>query len=84
MSEFVLVGLVAAFFTSIAWIPQVIKSYKSKSTKDLSLPLTLIVSIGLTLWLLYGILINDLALILSNGIQVPMVYWLVYMKLRFG
>lgn len=78
------IGLTAAFFTSIVWIPQVIKSFRTKKTRDLSLPLTVIASVGMTLWLAYGLLLNDIALIISNGVQVPMVWGLLLMKLRYG
>ena len=84
VDEITVLGLMAASLTSIAWIPQMIKSLKTKKTRDLSLPLTVIVSMGLTLWLAYGLLREDPALILSNGVQVPMVYSLLAMKLRYG
>jgi MtN3 and saliva related transmembrane protein len=82
--QLTLIGLTAAFFTSIAWIPQVMKTFRTKSTRDISLHLMLVVSIGLSLWLIYGILLEDVAIIISNSVQVPMTYWLLGMKIRHG
>jgi len=60
------------------------KTFRTKSTRDISLHLMLVVSIGLSLWLIYGILLEDVAIIISNSVQVPMTYWLLGMKIRHG
>lgn len=82
--DIIWLGYAAALFTTVAWMPQALKTFRTKSTRDLSLPTMGVISIGLTLWLAYGVLRNDPALIISNGVQVPITYWLVAMKLRYG
>ncbi len=68
MTCITLIGLLAAACTTIAFIPQAYKVYKTKHTHDLSLPMYTIFAIGVLLWLIYGIMINNLPIILANGI----------------
>jgi len=60
------VGYFAAFCTTIAFVPQVIKIWKSNSTKDISLLMFVVFTIGVGSWLLYGIVNNDKPLIVAN------------------
>ncbi|MCC5925604.1 MAG: SemiSWEET family sugar transporter [Bacteroidetes bacterium] len=75
------VGLMAATCTTIAFLPQVIKTWKAKSAKDLSLGMFSIFSIGITLWLIYGLFIGDLPIILANAVTLVLVLVLLYFKL---
>ena len=61
-----IIGLIAAVCTTFAFIPQVIKVWKTKQTKDLSLRMYFILFIGILLWLIYGIRIDSLSIILAN------------------
>ena len=61
-------GFIAAILTTSAFLPQVIKTIREKNTKSLSLPMYMILTSGLLLWLTYGILIKDWALIIANSI----------------
>jgi MtN3 and saliva related transmembrane protein len=60
------IGLIAAVCTTFAFIPQVLKVWKTKQTMDLSLRMYSIMFIGILLWLVYGILIDSLSIILAN------------------
>lgn len=60
------IGLVAGAFTSIASIPQVVKTMKTRHARDISIWQPLLLALGVALWMFYGILINDLPLILAN------------------
>jgi len=60
------IGIVAGAFSCTTFLPQVIKTWKSKSTKDVSLTMFLIATLGTTLWLVYGILINSFSIIATN------------------
>jgi MtN3 and saliva related transmembrane protein len=60
------VGIIAGALSCTTFLPQVIKTWKSKSTKDVSLTMFVIASIGTALWLLYGILINSISIIGTN------------------
>ena len=78
------IGLAAAVCTTIAFLPQAIKSWKTKHTKDLSLPTYLLAATGVLLWLVYGLLINDLPLILANAITSGLMLSILFLKIRYG
>ncbi|MDP3732040.1 MAG: SemiSWEET transporter [Candidatus Omnitrophota bacterium] len=80
MDQVTIIGMLAAICTTIAFIPQVYKIYKTKHARDLSLPMYVLFSVGVLLWLVYGIIINSLPVILANGITfISCVYILVMM-----
>ena len=72
MLEFIIkyIGFFAAFCTTIAFLPQAIKVFKTKSTKDISLYMFIIFTIGVLSWLIYGLIINDLPIILANAVTL--------------
>ena len=77
------IGFAAAFLTTIATIPQVIKTFRTKSAKDLSLKTILAVTVGVFFWLVYGLMINDLPLIVANIVTLCLYMVLLYFKLTF-
>ncbi|MBI3032538.1 SemiSWEET transporter [Candidatus Woesearchaeota archaeon] len=81
--EFVYLGLIAGLLTTAAFIPQVWKSWKTKSTKDLSLSMTIIFFVGVVLWLIYGITVKDLPMTLWNSITLLLVGVLLILKLKY-
>ena len=68
-----IIGLIAAVCTTFAFIPQVIKVWKTKQTMDLSLRMYFIMFIGILLWLVYGIRIDSLSIILANVVTAILV-----------
>ena len=83
MNTISLLGLVAGAFTTIAFLPQVLKTWKSRSAKDLSLGMFSIFTLGVAMWLAYGIMINDLPVILANVITLVLASTLLFFKLRW-
>jgi len=77
------VGFFAAFCTTIAFVPQAIKVYKSKSTKDISLYMFLIFTVGVLSWLIYGIIISNLPVILANAATLALSLFILIYKLRY-
>ncbi|MCH7850355.1 MAG: lipid-A-disaccharide synthase N-terminal domain-containing protein [Nanoarchaeota archaeon] len=75
-------GFLAALLTTIAFIPQVIKSWKTKKTKDVSLAMFIILVVGIFLWLIYGLLVKDLPLIVANLITFILVSSILFLKLK--
>jgi len=61
-----IVGVIAGALSCTTFLPQVIKTWKSKSTKDVSLTMFIIASVGTALWLVYGILIHSFSIIATN------------------
>ena len=78
-----LVGAAGGIVSSITFLPQVIKIWKTKSAKDLSMGTLLFLILNVSLWLLYGILTNLYPIIITNGIVLTMVFIMVYFKLTF-
>ena len=77
------IGFFAAFCTTIAFVPQAIKVYKSKSTKDISLYMFLIFTIGVLSWLIYGIIISNLPVILANAVTLILSFFILIYKIRY-
>jgi len=78
-----LIGYFGSFLTSITFIPQVYKSWKSKSVGDLSTWMVLIVITSTLVWLAYGYLINSGPVLLANTIVLILTLVLLYFKMKF-
>tara|TARA_B100001123_G_C14803963_1_gene825622 strand:- start:388 stop:651 length:264 start_codon:yes stop_codon:yes gene_type:complete len=76
------IGLLGGFLTTIAFVPQVIKSWRVKSVKDLSLIWLIIFNTGVAFWLVYGLLKSDIAIILANFLTLILASSLLFLKLR--
>lgn len=78
------VGISAAFCTTIAFLPQTIKVIRERDTKSISLGMYVIFSLGVTLWLIYGLMIENYPIAISNVFVVAMSYVILIMKIRLG
>ena len=77
------IGLLAGILTSGAAIPQVIKTYRSKHARDLSMWQLVLLNLGMVLWLIYGLQIGDRPLILANLFSIACYTGLIIMKVRY-
>jgi MtN3 and saliva related transmembrane protein len=77
------IGLVAGFLTSVAVIPQVVRTYRTRHARDISIWQPLLLDIGMILWLIYGIMLKDLPLILANAFSIFCNTLLIGMKIYF-
>ena len=77
------IGMAAALLTTAAYAPQAIKVWRSRSTKDISLAMFTLMVTGITLWLIYGILLNDVPLILANAVTLIFASAILLAKIRF-
>jgi len=77
-------GFLAGFLTTVAFIPQLTKARRSKSTKDLSLPMFASFTTGVLLWLMYGIAIHSLPVIAANGVTLVLAGAILVLKIRHG
>ncbi len=84
MTFITLLGLVAGTLTTIAFVPQVIRAWKTKSTKDVSLSMFTILCAGIFMWIVYGIAIGDVPVIIANVITLCLASSVIVAKLRFG
>ncbi len=79
-----IIGLIAGLLCTAAFLPQVIKIFKTKSAKDLSLATFSIFSLGVFLWLIYGILIKQIPIILTNAMILILALLILAMKIKYG
>lgn len=75
--------MAAALLTTAAFAPQAIKAWRSRSTKDVSLAMFALMVGGILLWLVYGILIDDIPLIMANGVTLLLAGAILVAKIRF-
>jgi MtN3 and saliva related transmembrane protein len=76
-------GLIAGALTTVAFIPQVIKIWKTKHATDISLGMFAIFSGGVLLWLFYGIEIDAVPVIVANGITLGLSLTILFFKIKF-
>lgn len=81
-SEFLL-GLIAGACTTAAFVPQLAKVWKTRSTKDLSLSMFIVFTTGVLLWLLYGIYRKDLLITGWNAVTLVLAGMILIFKLRY-
>jgi len=79
-----IIGLFAAILTTACYIPQTLHVFKSRKTDGISLLGYSTLFAGVSLWLIYGIMLGDLPLILANGITLPLILAIIIMKIRLG
>jgi MtN3 and saliva related transmembrane protein len=84
MTNFItIIGLMAALFTTVALVPQLMKVWKTKSTKDISTGMFTLYCGGVFLWFVYGAYIGDLPIILANSIAFVQALAILVFKLKY-
>ena len=78
-----LLGMIAALLTTIAFVPQVLRIYLTKSANDVSYLMFSIFSTGVLLWLVYGLLIGSAALIAANVVTLALCLTVIVLKVRY-
>ena len=79
-----LIGNAGAILTTVCWLPQAIKIIRDREIRALSLPTNLAFTLGMVLWLLYGMALPDWPLIWSSSITVALMLVIVALKIRYG
>ena len=79
-----ILGYTAGVVTTLIFLPQVLKTWKEKSAKDISLLTFLIAAVNQMMWIVYGALRNDLIIILTNSAVLVMSLTMIYLKLRYS
>jgi MtN3 and saliva related transmembrane protein len=78
------IGGIAATLTTCSFIPQVWRVWQTRHTKDISLLMYTLFTLGVALWLAYGILLGSWPIIVANGVTLLLAGTVLVMKLRFG
>ena len=84
MNYTTIVGYIAAFCTTVAFLPQAIKVYRTKQTKDLSMPMYTIFVVGVGSWFCYGILTKSPPIIIANAVTFLLGAYILLMKVKYG
>ncbi len=79
-----LIGFTAGGLVTISYLPQVIKSWKTKSTRDVSLLLGVVNSIGQILWIVYGVVVNSASLVTMSSLTLSLTLSLLFLKIKHG
>ena len=83
IDSYEIIGLTAAVLTTSAYLPQAIKTWRTKSAGNLSLLMYLTMFLGILLWLIYGIHLNSLSMILANSVTLLLTFIIIVFKLRY-
>ena len=76
-------GLVAGTLTTLSFLPQLVKAWKTRSTHDISFGMLALFSAGLVLWIVYGVIVTDMPVIAANSLTLLFVGLILALKLRY-
>ena len=83
MNTTTILGFFAGFLTTVSFLPQVVKTWKSRSASDLSLGMLSVFSVGVMCWLIYGFLLQESPMIFWNSVTLILVLVILILKLKF-
>ncbi len=78
-----IIGYIAASLTTASFLPQAMHTFRTKDVSGVSLVMYSVFTIGISLWLLYGILLGAWPIVLSNTITLALASFILWMKLRY-
>lgn len=79
-----IIGLIAAFLTTSAFVPQAFKIFKTKEVKDVSLTMYIAMFVGICLWFYYGYYLNAISIMLANLVSGIVVISIIFFKMRYS
>ena len=79
-----IIGFAAAILTTIAFVPQVMKVWRTRATQDISFGMYALFTLGVALWLVYGILIESWPVVAANAVTLLLAGAVLAMKVKFG
>lgn len=77
-------GFLAGFTTTVSFLPQVIKVYRTKSGEDISFWMVLLLSCGTFLWLIYGLVLHSMPIVIANAVTFSLVVVIFVLKIYYG
>jgi MtN3 and saliva related transmembrane protein len=84
MTAIQILGMSAGSISAITFLPQVIKTWRTKSAGDISLLMFTFATISVVMWLVYGIILRDIPIIYTNSLVLLCSVIMLYFKFRFG
>jgi MtN3 and saliva related transmembrane protein len=83
MNAITIIGLIAALFTTVSLLPQLIKVYKTKSSKDISTGMFTLFGSGVLLWFVYGVFVNDLPIMVAKSLAFIQAAVILFFKAKY-
>jgi MtN3 and saliva related transmembrane protein len=83
MDFITILGLVAATLTTFSFLPQMLKTWQTKSAKDVSYAMLITFNTGVFLWLMYGVSLNALPIIVANGVTLVFNLIILWLKIKY-
>ena len=83
IDKYEIIGLIAAVLTTSAYVPQVYKTWKTKSAGNISMTMYIAMFTGILLWLVYGIHLNSFAMIVANIVTAILTLIIIFFKLKY-
>jgi MtN3 and saliva related transmembrane protein len=77
-------GLVAGFVTSMGFVPQLIRGYRTKKLEDVSYYMPIVLAFGMAMWLIYGIFKSAIAIMIANAFGITCCFMLILMKKKYS
>jgi len=84
MDYIIILGLIAGAVTSVGFVPQLIRGYKTKELDDVSYYMPFTLAVGMTLWLVYGIFVESFPIVVANGFGIGCCLLLLLMKKMYA
>jgi len=78
-----IIGIIAGCCTTASFVPQVVRTWKTRSVKDISLRMYMLLCLGVVLWLVYGVLVGSLSVVLANAVTLVLAAAVLVMKIRY-
>jgi len=78
-----IIGLIAGFLTSAGFLPQLLRTLKTKSASDISAPMLLILAAGVILWIVYGVLVSAFPVIIANILSLSFIVSILVLKVKY-
>jgi len=78
------IGYTAGALTTLAFVPQVVQIYRTKSVKDVSLAMFLLFTLGVALWLGYGIMTHSFPVVAANAVTLMLSFVILYFKWKYN
>lgn len=79
-----IIGLIAGTLTTLSFLPQVLRAFKTRDTRAISLAMYLLFCSGVALWTVYGLLISSLSIIIANAVTLALALAVLILKIRHG
>lgn len=79
-----IIGLIAGTLTTLSFLPQVLRAFRTRDTRAISLAMYLLFCSGVALWTVYGLLISSLSIIIANAVTLALALAVLILKIRHG